>query len=192
MGLHVLHIGVHHEGGRRHVRRTEGQRDHRGAVHAVDVGEPQVQHIVLQLLQAAADDDGQLLVLGHVHHAVAQVAADGRGLQLVGGRHRRSLRQHGVVQPAALGGQHGGLSGDKGVGWILLADEGHIGEALSKGGHGVVRRGEGDHLHRAAFALIVHQDGGQVVGPAHSQVGNLGADLIPAHRGGDGAVLDRL
>ena len=174
-------IGVEHGG--RAVLSAELEGLDLGAVHAVGVGEPQVQGVVLQLLQPVADVDDPLGVLHHVHHAVAQVAGDGGGLHVVGGGRLAALGQHSVVQLAALGGHYGNLG--HGVG-----HQGHIGVALGEGGHGAVRGGEGDHLHGAAPALAVHQHGGQVVGAAGGQAADLGADLRVGGGGGHGAVLD--
>ena len=181
-GLDVVDRGVDQEFRRRLIHGGKGQADDGGAVGPVGVGEPEVEHVGLLLLQGhVVDKEHVLQVLRHLPHAVAQRAGDGAGLQLVGSGRLGPLSHQGIVEDTALGGHDRHLA-------AVGLDAGHVGVAGAEGGDRVVRQGEGDHLGGAALVPLVHQHGGQVVGPAGRQAADGRRHLRVALGGGGGAA----
>ena len=184
-----LSAGIYDELRRRFVIGDKGDAGDAGLVDAVRIGEEEVDHVGGLLLQKlVVHAEGTLGVLGHVPHAVAQRAGNGASLQFVLRGSHRPLGQQGIVELAVLIG-HDYYDA------VLGRDLGHAGIACVEGGLGVVRSGEGDNLGGAALVTGVYQHGGEVVGRAGSQAGNLrkeflvalgGFDTAPGH--GDAAV----
>ena len=186
-------VGQSGEEGRGHVVGGELHRHHGGAVGPVGVGEPQVQHVVLQLAQRPVVHlEGALNVFGHIQHTVAQIAAQRAGFHVLLGGGGGSRGEQGVVQLTGLVGhhQHPGL---------LRLGLGHPGIAVVERGHRVVGGGKGGDFYRALPALFVHQYGGDVIGAVADQargltggqgIGGGDGDAPPLH--GLGAVRGRV
>ncbi len=171
--------GTHDEGGGRLVSGGEGQGYNGGTVGPVGVGEPEVDSVVRLLLQhPVVDAEGTLHVLVHILHAVAQRAGDRAGLQLIDRGGLGRARQQDIIELAVLCGHDHGHA-------VPAGDLGHMGISLGEGGNRVVGGCKGDHLGGAALAPVVHQHGGQVVGPVGSQPGDAGGDLLISLGGED-------
>ncbi len=164
----------------------EGELLHCGALNAVVIHQPQVQVVLGHLIQLdGVHLDGMGDVLHYAQGAIAQIAADSPGLELVGRGGGAAGGQQGVVQPAALIGHHGDLG-------QVHAGLGHHRVAGGERGHRIVRGGKGSNLHGAAVVPPIHQDGADIVGAVGGQPVHLGGVLGVGGSGLHGARLEDL
>ena len=111
--------------------------------------------------------------------AVAQVAGDSVGQEIVGRGRSGALGQHGPVKIAILGGHRRHLSVDVG-------NQAHIGVTGGEVGHRVVRGGEEHPFNRAFLFAGIHQHRGKIIGTVRGQAGNAAVGL--SFRGGEPGV----
>ena len=184
--VHLVDSRFRVEHRRRSVHRGKTQLLYRRAGAAVNIGEPQIQVVISQLLQRhVVDIEGIRFVFGHVQCAIAQVAGDGVGLEILRRGCRRALGQHGIIQAASLGGHGGHLGGNVG-------NPRHVGIAIRKVRSRIIRCGKGNDLYRAAVLPSVHKDGRQIVGAAGGESSNFVRGRLIGPADGHAAPLDNL
>ena len=154
-----------------------------GLVDAVGIDEPQIEDIGRRLVQDhVINPEGVLFILLHIPHTEAQRTGNGVGLQFVFGGRGGALGQQSIVELAVLVGHNDNHA-------VSTGNLGHIGIPRAESRYGIIRRREGNHLYGAALIPGIHQHGGQIVGAAGGQAGNLGSGFLVALGDLEGTVL---
>ncbi len=185
LGVALNHV-VQVKAGRGDVLGLHGHLKDAGRLGSVRIGKPQIQVVVLVLLQFAqafrlavqvhvnvVDLEAVHGVLDQPHPSVSVGVWEGVGQELAGLRRGAAAGQKHIVQVAALGGHYRGLNIHQLK--VVFVDVGVVpgggpvrkGGELGSHGRGAVVRGQNLlGLHRAAPPVGVHQQGGDVVGTA--------------------------
>ena len=149
------------------IYRSEGQLLDCGTLPAINICEPQIEVIGLQLLQRHTVDIKTIrCIFGHIQCTIAQISADRICLEILSSGGCCALGQQCIVEATGLCGHHSNLTRH-------ICYFGHIGIACCKVWYRIVWSCEGNNLQRALCSTGIYQDTGEIVRTICNQLGNL-------------------